>query len=131
MRLTFCAACGRTSDLHHHHLIPRIFAGSDDETNLITLCNDCHAKIHGIEGVSWKLLQAASREKAAATRRRTAARTGPTPATIRKREIKAFKLLRDGHSAYWVAKETRLSVERVKELQMLDPADPERRRGVW
>jgi DNA-binding CsgD family transcriptional regulator len=113
MRLTFCAACGRTSGLDHHHLVPRIFGGSDDETNLITLCDECHAKIHGIEGVSWKLLQAASREKAAATRRRN----GPTPATLRKREERVHNLLSNGHPAYWVAQQTGLSVERVKELR--------------
>jgi 5-methylcytosine-specific restriction endonuclease McrA len=45
-------ACGQASDLHHHHLIPRVLGGSDDETNLITLCVECHGKMHGVE---WKL----------------------------------------------------------------------------
>ena len=43
-----CAACGSTENLHYHHLIPRSLGGSDDETNLITLCGECHAKAHGI-----------------------------------------------------------------------------------
>jgi hypothetical protein len=46
MRLTLCVACGSTDDLQHHHLITRLENGSDDETNLITLCNGCHAKLH-------------------------------------------------------------------------------------
>ena len=45
MRLTFCAACGVTDDLQHHHLITRGEQGSDDERNLITLCDPCHAKL--------------------------------------------------------------------------------------
>jgi 5-methylcytosine-specific restriction endonuclease McrA len=46
MRLTFCAACGSTDDLQHHHLVARSEGGSNDETNLITLCYGCHAKLH-------------------------------------------------------------------------------------
>ena len=46
MRLTFCAACGTTEDLQHHHLVMRAEGGSNHETNLITLCYDCHLKLH-------------------------------------------------------------------------------------
>lgn len=28
--------------LEAHHIIPFVFGGKDDLTNLITLCNDCH-----------------------------------------------------------------------------------------
>ena len=45
MRLTFCAACGSKDDLQHHHLVTRSEGDSDDERNLITLCNPCHAKL--------------------------------------------------------------------------------------
>ena len=48
MRNAECAACGATDNLQYHHLIPRSMGGSDDETNLITLCGDCHAKAHGV-----------------------------------------------------------------------------------
>jgi len=46
MRLTFCVACGTTDDLQHHHLVTRAEGGSDDVTNLITLCTACHNKVH-------------------------------------------------------------------------------------
>ena len=49
MKLTFCVACGRDHDLNHHHLVPRAVGGSDDETNLITLCRECHGKAHSVE----------------------------------------------------------------------------------
>jgi acyl CoA:acetate/3-ketoacid CoA transferase alpha subunit len=46
--LTFCVACGSSNPDHlqHHYLIPRVYGGSDDETNLITLCGICHGKAH-------------------------------------------------------------------------------------
>ena len=51
MRMKFCCACFSDKNLHHHHLIPRIKGGSDDQTNLITLCGSCHAKIHNLKDV--------------------------------------------------------------------------------
>lgn len=48
MRHKYCVACGSIDELHDHHLVPRSVGGSDDESNLITLCNPCHGKIHGI-----------------------------------------------------------------------------------
>ena len=47
MKLDFCAVCGSTEDLHHHHFTPRIEGGIDDETNMITLCYEHHCEIHG------------------------------------------------------------------------------------
>jgi HNH endonuclease/Helix-turn-helix domain of resolvase len=51
MRLDFCVACGNDNPehLHHHHLVARVNGGTDDETNLITLCRECHGKAHGVK----------------------------------------------------------------------------------
>ena len=38
MRLAFCAACGATRDLQHHHLVNHGEGG--EETNRLTLCCD-------------------------------------------------------------------------------------------
>lgn len=46
MKLNFCAVCGITKELHLHHFIPKSKGGSDEETNLLTLCLNCHATIH-------------------------------------------------------------------------------------
>jgi HNH endonuclease len=46
VKLPFCVACGAKNDLQHHHLVTRKEGGSDDETNLITLCTACHYKLH-------------------------------------------------------------------------------------
>ena len=67
MRETHCAACGAQENLHFHHLTPKSLGGSDDETNLITLCGDCHAKAHGVRA-KWKtselVRQSLARKKA-------------------------------------------------------------------
>jgi hypothetical protein len=42
VRLDFCVARGRKDGLNQ----------SDDETNLITLCRECHGEFHGVE---WSL----------------------------------------------------------------------------
>lgn len=48
MKLDFCVACGTKQYLQHHHLKPRIAGGTDDETNLVTLCQECHAIYHNL-----------------------------------------------------------------------------------
>src|SRR5215472_13308401 len=51
MRLTFCVLCGEKdqSKLEHHHFIPKVLGGTDDETNMFTVCSRCHGVVHNIE----------------------------------------------------------------------------------
>ena len=53
MKLDFCCICGRTDNLHHHHIIPRNKNGGNEETNLITLCVKHHAWIHNMRPGTW------------------------------------------------------------------------------
>jgi len=41
-----CQSCGAMSNLEVHHQQFRSQSGEDSELNLITLCNDCHARLH-------------------------------------------------------------------------------------
>jgi 5-methylcytosine-specific restriction endonuclease McrA len=41
-----CQSCGATSRLEVHHKQFRSQSGHDSEPNLITLCSNCHARIH-------------------------------------------------------------------------------------
>ena len=42
-----CQCCGKKNTrLEIHHIIFRSQCGTDDESNLITLCEDCHSKVH-------------------------------------------------------------------------------------
>jgi ATP-dependent DNA helicase RecQ len=41
-----CQTCGRMQHLQVHHLKLRSQSGSDMEQNLITLCTECHEKVH-------------------------------------------------------------------------------------
>ena len=41
-----CQLCGALSNLEVHHKEFRSQSGDDSEENLITLCTDCHGRIH-------------------------------------------------------------------------------------
>lgn len=47
MKHDYCVACANKENLYQHHLVPKSAGGSNDDNNLITLCGECHAKIHG------------------------------------------------------------------------------------
>lgn len=42
-----CTKCGSTKDLHVHHIVPRSKIIDHSESNLITLCVNCHAQEDG------------------------------------------------------------------------------------
>jgi ATP-dependent DNA helicase RecQ len=42
-----CQSCGTMSNLEVHHQQFRSHSGQDSEENLITLCSECHASVHG------------------------------------------------------------------------------------
>jgi hypothetical protein len=48
-----CVVCGTADNLNQHHLIPRSLGGSDEESNLLTLCGPCHAKVHQVSA-DWR-----------------------------------------------------------------------------
>lgn len=41
-----CQVCGRMHHLQVHHQQYRSRSGQDTEQNLITLCAECHARVH-------------------------------------------------------------------------------------
>ena len=42
-----CQGCGsKDTKLHVHHIIPLSSGGSNARSNLITLCEECHGRIH-------------------------------------------------------------------------------------
>ena len=42
-----CRACGQAHGLEVHHVVMRSLGGKDVASNLIALCRDCHASVHG------------------------------------------------------------------------------------
>ena len=48
MILDFCAVCGIKENLHSHHFIPKVYNGENDETNLLTLCEEHHYQLHSM-----------------------------------------------------------------------------------
>lgn len=47
-----CAKCHRRTDLHVHHIKAKVFGGTDEYENLITLCLACHEEWHAVETVA-------------------------------------------------------------------------------
>jgi 5-methylcytosine-specific restriction endonuclease McrA len=41
-----CQVCGSKNNLQVHHQQLRSQQGSDEDSNLITLCVDCHERLH-------------------------------------------------------------------------------------
>ena len=48
MKLKCCAICGESDGIEQHHWLPKSMGGSDDETNLLTLCPKHHGEIHSM-----------------------------------------------------------------------------------
>lgn len=48
MNNKYCVNCGKIAT-NKHHIIPKSLGGTDRESNLVFLCDECHGKIHGIE----------------------------------------------------------------------------------
>jgi 5-methylcytosine-specific restriction endonuclease McrA len=42
-----CEMCGYTGNLQLHHKLPAQFGGDCSDSNLILLCEKCHAEAHG------------------------------------------------------------------------------------
>jgi HNH endonuclease len=42
-----CQSCGTMLNLEVHHQQFRSHSGNDSEENLITLCTQCHSRVHG------------------------------------------------------------------------------------
>ncbi len=52
----FCCA-GKTGDTSIHHLKPRSEGGTDEPSNLVPLCVECHDAVEGPEDGAWKRIQ--------------------------------------------------------------------------
>jgi 5-methylcytosine-specific restriction endonuclease McrA len=48
-----CQKCGSFRNLDVHHMRRRSALGDDTETNLITLCRECHQLLH--ESARWEI----------------------------------------------------------------------------
>ncbi len=53
----FCEECMKHGELvlteQVHHIVPLAEGGTNDESNLMSLCKSCHSRIHAIRGDRW------------------------------------------------------------------------------
>lgn len=47
---TRCVNCGSDKGIQFHHAVSLSCGGNDVATNMIPLCRECHAKVHGVIG---------------------------------------------------------------------------------
>lgn len=43
-----CVYCGSIEGLEYHHILPRSMGGTDESFNLVRVCNNHHAILHGL-----------------------------------------------------------------------------------
>lgn len=79
MKRKECAACGVENDLHFHHLQPKSKGGSDEETNLVTLCTICHGLWHNM---NWSHTHSQLVAEGIDRARDNGIRLGPKPLSI-------------------------------------------------
>ena len=48
-----CQVCGSRERLEGHHIVDYHFGGGADKNNIITLCHECHRKVHRGEIILW------------------------------------------------------------------------------
>lgn len=44
---TSCCNCGEVENIQLHHIVPLALGGTNHLTNICTICEDCHYKVHG------------------------------------------------------------------------------------
>lgn len=44
-----CLLCDSITDLHLHHIKPRLLGGTDDDSNLVTVCKTHHELLHSTD----------------------------------------------------------------------------------
>ena len=58
-----CFICGDTKNLQLHHIIPLSNGGDNRPTNIITLCGQCHGKVHNNQGLKLAREKIAEKKK--------------------------------------------------------------------
>ena len=52
MEKIVCFECGCDSEIHNHHVVPKMLGG----TKTVPLCPSCHGKVHGVDFLNHKKL---------------------------------------------------------------------------
>ena len=59
-----CANCGSTDNLYLHHIVPLTLGGTNNLSNIVPLCGNCHSKVHGTKATNIRELVRIGKEKA-------------------------------------------------------------------
>lgn len=105
-----CNGCGNLRIFFHdHHIVPKSVGGLDEPSNIITICEECHAKVHQRSQVNLSSLIKAGLEKAKSEGKRIGA---PPMAESLKEDVR--RLRASGKSIRRIAKEVNISPSSVE-----------------
>ena len=103
-----CFNCSAPA-VHAHHIVPRSTGGADVLTNLASLCEACHGKVHGKDMCNHRTLSMAGVERA----RVAGKRIGRPKAHNPERSALVLELQAQGKSVRAIAAATGLSKSAV------------------
>jgi len=96
-----CCNCDNEA-VHMHHVVPRAKGGSDRPSNLVPLCANCHALVHGVRATcNPDLIKAGL-----ARRKAKGLPTGQPPKWSKEQLEKGVSLYRSGKTLYEAASES-------------------------
>jgi hypothetical protein len=131
--MNLCVACGDSNPEHldHHHLVPRSRGGGNDETNLITLCRECHGKLHGIE---WRNNHRDLTREGQARSRALGIKHGKPGKLTRQQRDEVVRRLLEGESARAISRSLNVSnhvIGRCAKMAGLTTGQGARKPGSW
>ena len=106
-----CVNCGAPAT-EVHHIVPRARGGRDVLGNLASLCDECHAQVHGDAMATFRSLQAAGRERAMAAGVKFGRKRSYSPEQAE--EVR--RLIAEGGSQRKVAKRTGLAATTIRRI---------------
>jgi hypothetical protein len=134
MKLQFCAVCGSSDNIENlelHHFIPRSQGGSDDETNLLTLCYSCHGSVHGMFRKNIKELTRSGLKKAKAKGKKLGSPNPENGGQIIKERALAFAHIHKITIEKIISSNQTLSLRGIaKELELRKVKTP-RGKDIW
>ena len=112
----FCVICGKKDGLHNHHIIPRSHGGTNDKTNLLSLCEKHHAWIHQLRPNTWNNHGKLIREAIANTRRKNGNVWGRPTNLNEMIKFKILEMKSQGIGLNKIAKKNRVGVKTVRKV---------------
>lgn len=98
-----CVNCGSDEYIHYHHIVPLGNGGSNNITNIVPLCENCHGMVH--MGKSYECLRNGTKT----AKEKNGYKDGRPDKYTKEEKDYAMKLKEDGYSYSQIVKMTGIS----------------------